>query len=278
MLDLKHGYHQMPLHEDSRACAAMSTPLGPMQWKVVPMGTKNGNAPFQRMMEDLLGPVRDCADPLVDNIIIGSDTEDMSEDELIKAHKKDLRRVLDVLDRHQMVCKPTKASLFVKEVEFAGHVVVHGQRRPMPGKLAALNHWERPAAISELRTFMGFCNYYSGYVKKCAKLSGPLHKMLQVQKFDGRKGSKRKLAWTTEAAEALETLKRTLLGKLGLFSINPDKRFVLRPDASDYSVGAVLKQVQEDGSHVPVAFSSRVLAEGQRRTWTAGVKGTYAVI
>ena len=34
-----------------------------MQWKVVPMGAKNGNAPFQRMMEDLLGPVRDCADP-----------------------------------------------------------------------------------------------------------------------------------------------------------------------------------------------------------------------
>ena len=38
VLDLKHGYHQMPLHPDSRPCTAMSTPLGPMQWKVVPMG------------------------------------------------------------------------------------------------------------------------------------------------------------------------------------------------------------------------------------------------
>ena len=86
MLDLKHGYHQMPLHRDSRPCTAMSTPLGPMQWKVVPMGAKNGNAAFQRMMEDLLGPVRDCADPFVDDIIIGSGTEDMTEDELIEAH------------------------------------------------------------------------------------------------------------------------------------------------------------------------------------------------
>ena len=33
VLDLKHGYHQMPLHPDSRPCTAMSTPLGPMQWK-----------------------------------------------------------------------------------------------------------------------------------------------------------------------------------------------------------------------------------------------------
>ena len=46
VLHLKHGYHQMPLHPDSRRCTAMSTPLGPMQWKVVPMGAKNGNAAF----------------------------------------------------------------------------------------------------------------------------------------------------------------------------------------------------------------------------------------
>ena len=31
VLDLKHSYHQMPLHQDSRPCTAMSTPLGPMQ-------------------------------------------------------------------------------------------------------------------------------------------------------------------------------------------------------------------------------------------------------
>ena len=47
VLDLKHGYHQMPLHPDSRPCTAMSTPLGPMQRKVVPMGAKNGNPALQ---------------------------------------------------------------------------------------------------------------------------------------------------------------------------------------------------------------------------------------
>ena len=74
VLDLRHGYHQMPLHEQSKACTAMSTPLGPMQWKVVPMGAKNGNAGFQRMMKNLLGTVRDCAGPFVDDIIVGAGT------------------------------------------------------------------------------------------------------------------------------------------------------------------------------------------------------------
>ena len=62
VFDLKHGYHQMPLQPGSRGCTVMSMPLGPMQWKVVPMGAKNGNAAFRHMMEDLLGPVRDCAE------------------------------------------------------------------------------------------------------------------------------------------------------------------------------------------------------------------------
>ena len=80
------------------------------------------------MMEDLLQPAGDCADPFVDDISIWSGTEDMIDNELIEAHEKDLRRVLGVLDKHSMVCKPTKASLFVREVEFAGHVVGRGQR------------------------------------------------------------------------------------------------------------------------------------------------------
>ena len=244
----------------------------------MPIGAKNGNAAFQRMMEDLLGPVRDCADPFVDDIIIGFGTENMTEDKLIEAHEKDLRRVLSELDKHNMVCKPTKASLFVKEVEFAGHVVGHGQRRPMPGKLASLHHWEKPQTISELRSFMGFCNYYSGYVRMYAELSGPLHKMLQVGKLDGRKGSKKKLAWTPEAEDAFNRLKERLLGQLGLFLVDPDKGFVLRTDASDSAVQAVLEQVRDDGTHAPVAFSSRILAEGQRRTWTAREKETYAIV
>ena len=109
-----------------------------------------------------LQPVRDCADPFVDDIIIGSGTEDINNNELSEAHDKDLYPGLEVLDKHSMVCKPAEASLFVRQVEFAGNVVGHGQRRPMPGKLAALRHWEKPQTISELRSFMGFSNFFSG--------------------------------------------------------------------------------------------------------------------
>ena len=47
LIDPKHGYHQMPLAHASRACTAMSTPLGPPGLKVIPMSVTNGSGTFQ---------------------------------------------------------------------------------------------------------------------------------------------------------------------------------------------------------------------------------------
>ena len=102
MIDLKHGYHQMPLAEESRACTAMSGPLGPIQSKVMAMGVTNGNAAFQRMLENLLEPVRDCADPSLDDVIIASRDPSMRYEELLEAHETDVTRALDLLVRHKL--------------------------------------------------------------------------------------------------------------------------------------------------------------------------------
>ena len=278
VIDLKHGYHQMPLAEESRACTAMSTPLGPLQWKVMPMGVTNGNAAFQRMLENLLEPVRDCADPFVDDVIIASGDPSMSYEELLETHERDVTRVLDLLVRHKLTGSSDKATIAVSEVVFAGHVVGNGQRKPIPGKVAAIEHWEKAKTVSELRVYLGFCNYYSGYIKMYAEYAAPMTTMLKGNQEETKKGSKKALVWTEESDRAFEGMKQALLSAVGLHLVDPDRGFVLRTDASDYAIGAVLEQVLDDGRHVPVAFWSRVLAEGQRRTWTPREKEAYAIV
>ena len=278
VINLKHGYHQMPLAPESCACTAMSTPLGPLQWKVMPMGCENGNASFQRMLEDILKPVADCANPLVDDIIVGSGTESMTDEEVLAAHEAHLRIVLDLLVHLQLTRSADKATIAVNEVEFAGHVVDMGQRKPSPGKIAAVENWERPKTVSEMRAFLGFCNYYPGYVRMYAEMAVPITALLKGNRDENKKGSKKPIIWDDEANNAFEAMKRALLDKLKLWIINPNKGFVLRTDASDYAVGAVLEQVGDDGTHVPVVFWSRPLAPGQRRTWTPREKETYAII
>ena len=80
VINLQHRYHQMPLDEESCACTAMSIPLGSRQWKVMPMGVTNGNAASKQMLENLLEPVRDCADPFVDDMTMASGDPSMSYD------------------------------------------------------------------------------------------------------------------------------------------------------------------------------------------------------
>ena len=115
VLDLKDGYHQMPLKPEHRYPTAMSTPQGTYQWKVLVMGLKNGNAMFQRMMEWVLRDLEN-ADPYVDDVIVGSTGN--TEAELMINHERDVRAVLETLKKYQLVVDPRKASLLMREVEF----------------------------------------------------------------------------------------------------------------------------------------------------------------
>ena len=272
-LDCKDGYHQMPLKEAHRHITCMSTPKGTYQWKVQVMGLKNAGAQFQRMMEWVLKD-HDHSDPYIDDILVGS--TGATEQEMWGNHERDLREVLRTLAEQQSFVDPRKAHLFMREVEFCGHVLREGRRSPAPGKLNAIQKWERPKTISQMRGFLGLTNYYSGYVKDYANLAAPLMDTLKVGREDGKKGSKKPLKWGAKEEAAFEALKEALSAELELFQINADAPFVMRTDASDYAIGAVLEQ-GKDGRLVPVAFYSRKLS-GSQLNWTPREKECYAIV
>ena len=224
---------------------------------------------FQRMLENLLEPARHCADPFVDNMIILSGDPSMSNDELLEAHESDVTRVLDLLVGHKPAGSSDKATIAVSEVVFAGHVFGNGQRKPIPETVAAIEHWEKPKMVSKLRAYLGFCNYYSRYIKMYAEYAAMLKGNIEE--------TKKALVPNEQSHRAFEAMKQALLSAVGLHLVDPDREFVLRTDAAEYEMGAVLEQVLDDGRHVPVAFCSRVLAEGQRRTWTPRDKEGYAI-
>ena len=98
--------------------------------------------------------------------------------------------------------------LFTTKVEFCGHVLTGGTRSPCPTKLLSVQKWERPKDIHELRSFLGLTNYYSSYVPNYASLTVPLNAYLQVNRVDGKKGSKKPILWTEEGVRAFEDLKK----------------------------------------------------------------------
>jgi len=70
--------------------------------------------------------------------------------------------------------------------------------------------------VSEIRGFLGFANYYSAFFPGYAGLAAPLMDLLQVGKFEGRKGSKVPVYFQPEHHEAFRAIKERLLAGLSL--------------------------------------------------------------
>ena len=44
----------------------------------------------------------------------------------------------------------------VGKVGFTGHIDGNGQQKPIPGDVAAIEHWGKPKTVSEVRAYLGF--------------------------------------------------------------------------------------------------------------------------
>ena len=71
----------------------------------------------------------------------------------------------------------------------------------------AVEKWEVPRTISELRAFLGFTNYYSSYVKGYAEVVARLQDKLRVSRADGKKGSKLRISWDKDDQYAFDEIK-----------------------------------------------------------------------
>ena len=128
------------------------------------MGLTNASQQFQQLMEDRLQPVRDVADPYIDDIIVG--TWVGPGEDLFEAHDRDVRRVLEILKRDEFIIRNGNF-LFQRR---SSVVISWEETKACPGKLRAIEKWEVPKTVTALRAFLGFTNYYSSYVKDSSKI------------------------------------------------------------------------------------------------------------
>ena len=135
VIDLKKGFHQIVVNPKDRHLPAMNIGGTGYQWKMMPMGIMNGPSIFQKCMDYVLKGL-DCASCYIDDVIVGS--RGATEEEMLHKHGTDVEKVLSRLREHGLVAELSKVSFFSRRVEFCGHGLENGTRRPAEGKLVAL--------------------------------------------------------------------------------------------------------------------------------------------
>ena len=74
--------------------------------------------------------------------------------------------------------KPSKCELFRQELIYLGHVVSKDGIQTNPKKVEAICKWPMPTNVTEVRSFLGFTNYYWRFIKKYAQVAKPLYKLI----------------------------------------------------------------------------------------------------
>ena len=102
---------------------------------------------------------------------------------------------------------------------------------------------------------MGLAGYYRDFILNFAAIAAPLSDLT-------RKGQPSKVEWGDAHEKAYQTIK-ILLNNPILRLPDPEKTFVLKTDASDYGIGAVLMQ-EHEGKLFPICYSSKKLSDAER--------------
>ena len=130
-LDLRAGYHHIPLDKPSIPKTAFNSPFRKFEYVKVPFGLAQAPAYFQELMTGILKDFP-FAIAYLDDIIIFSKTP--------QEHLSHIRMVFNKLKSANLSMKKSKCSFFSKEIQYLGHILSATGIRPLPAKTHAIQH------------------------------------------------------------------------------------------------------------------------------------------
>ena len=170
--------------------------------------------------------------------------------------------VFEKLDKAGLCLKPSKCKFFKKRVKYLGHIISENGIKTNPKKIEAIVKWPQPQTVTQMRSFLGFCNYYHKFIHCYAQIAKPLYRLISG---DQAKTKQAKLYWDEKCEQAFKALKDICSRTAVLAYADYTKPFQVHTDASELGLGAVLYQDQDDGTTRVMAFASCSLSNSEQR-------------
>lgn len=245
-IDLKSGYHQIKMYPPDKDKTAFVCPFGVYRFTRMPFGLKTAPATFQRLMDFFRNGLKVNTLAYLDDIIVMSST--------FEEHLEDLRLVFGRLQKFKLHANRAKCHFACPKVKYLGHYITSSGLEVDPAKVKAIEQIPPPKGVKQVQSFLQTCSWYRRYIPHFAEISRPLSNLT-------KKSSSWK--WGQEEQAAFELLKKSLISPPVLKQVDETKPFVLRTDASNYALGAVLIQGQGPEEH-PIEYASRLLTSAER--------------
>nr|GFD17878.1 putative reverse transcriptase domain-containing protein [Tanacetum cinerariifolium] len=150
----------------------------------------------------------------IDDILIYSKTQE--------EHVEHLRLDLELLKKEKLYDKFSKCELWLREVQFLGHVINGIRIHVDSSRIEVVKNWKAPRTPIEVRSFLGLARCYSRTIENFSKIAKSLNILTQKGKtFD----------WGEEQELAFQTLKDKLCNAPVLALLEGPEDFVVYCDA-----------------------------------------------
>ncbi len=249
-LDLKAGFHQIRLDQDSKECTNFWWNGELWQYDRLLFGLKTATSLFQERIDGTLRRfgLTNVAFSYVDDVLIATRT--------MEEHAIAVKAVLEALHAEGWRVHPGKSVFGARTVQYLGHQITPEGLEPCKVKTAAILQLPAPKDVSELRSVLGLLNFYRCYLPSFSLTAGPMNKLLQ-------KGAA--YEWGEEQQSAFDTLRKELAEPgCGLRQPDKNREFFVHTDWSEHGVSGILSQQDDKGNHYLVACTSRSLNQHER--------------
>jgi hypothetical protein len=253
--DIWWGYNNVQIKEGNQHKAAFKTEFGLFEPMVMFFGLTNSPATFQHMMDTIFADIKEKHALLGTSIQVYMDDIMIASSSGLVGHRAAVHDILDLLSEHNLFLKPEKCKWETDSIDYLGVILEKGVTRMDPTKVSGIREWPMLTSVKQVRSFLGFCNFYCSFIRGFSHLARPLNQLTQKDT---------PWAWGTEEDKAFETLRTHVTSEPVLTQPQTDKPFELEVDASGFATGAVLMQRGEDNKKHPVRYYSATLNNAEQ--------------
>jgi hypothetical protein len=240
-IDLKNAFNLVRIVKGQEYLTAFRTKYGHFEYLVMPFGLKNAPGHFQAFMNSVFCDLIDRGLLVyIDDLLLYSLTK---ED-----HQKLLLDVFNRLRANNLKANPKKCVFYQSRVNFLGHTISVNGVEMDSSKVKSIQSWKSPENVKEIQSFLGLCNYYRDFIPRFAHIAGPLYKLTKKSNL---------FVWDSDCEKSFNSLKAAFATECVLIQPDQTKQFYLESDASDYALGGVLSQKDENDRLRPIGFFSR---------------------
>jgi hypothetical protein len=254
-VDICQGYNNIQIKKGDKWKAAFKTKFGHWEPLVMFFGLTNSPSTFQEMMNIIYKEVIEKHARRGTIIRIYMDDIAIATTGTLQDHIDAVRDVLRVAEQNNLYFKLSKCTFHASSIDYLGVIIEKGMTHMDPVKIAGIKNWPIPTKVKDVRSFLGFCNFYRPFIRGFAHLARPLNELT-------RKDAK--WSWEDRQQKAFDKLKRRVMTEPVLAHPVLTDPFELEVDASGFAMGAVLLQKKEDGKKHPIAYYSKTLSAAER--------------